>query len=93
MFIIQLCDVQLTSILIQNGRTALMNASEEGHASVVTLLINYKADVNLVDHVCRTNIVLQGINVVCVLRLSLVLITILRRPSRLNLHRTRRCIT
>jgi hypothetical protein len=59
-----------------------MNASEGGHASVVTLLINYKADVNLVDHVSQTNLVLHSINVVCVLRLPLVLNTIIRRPSR-----------
>jgi Ankyrin repeats (many copies) len=38
-------------ILEQDGLTALMMASGKGHASVVTLLLDAKADVNLANNV------------------------------------------
>ena len=37
--------------LNQDGHTALMLASDRGHASVVTLLLDAKADVDLADNV------------------------------------------
>ena len=37
--------------LTQNGQTALMVAASGGHTSVVTLLLDAKADVNLADNV------------------------------------------
>jgi hypothetical protein len=56
-----------------------MRASNEGHASVVTLLINYKADVNLVDHVRESTKTLLSVMFVGVFHLILVLTTIIRR--------------
>jgi hypothetical protein len=56
-----------------------MRASNEGHASVVTLLINYKADVNLVDHVRESMKTLLSVMLVGVFHLILLLTTIIRR--------------
>jgi Ankyrin repeat len=45
-------DLRLTvlySVPIQTGMTALMAAANKGHASVMTLLLDAKADVNLAD--------------------------------------------
>ena len=39
------------SILNQHGQTALLTASDKGYASVVKLLIDAKADVNLTNKV------------------------------------------
>ena len=36
---------------IQNGRSALMNACEKGHITVVETLLNHKANVYLLDNV------------------------------------------
>lgn len=41
------------SILNQNGVTPLTAGAYQGHASVVTLLLNAKADVNHADQVRR----------------------------------------
>ena len=42
------------SILIQEGRTAIMTAANAGHASTVTLLLGAKADVSFVDNVSHS---------------------------------------
>jgi ankyrin repeat protein len=42
---------QYRSILNQHGQTALLTASDLGYASVVKLLIDAKADVNLANKV------------------------------------------
>ena len=45
-------DLRLTvlySVPIQTGMTALMAAANKGHASVMTLLLDAKADANLAD--------------------------------------------
>lgn len=62
-----------------------MKASCEGHASVVTLLMNYKADVNLVDHVRETMSRPLNINLLSFLHLRIVITTIIQRSSRLEL--------
>jgi ankyrin repeat protein len=49
-FLILLC-----LVLNQDGRTALIAASGEGHTSLVPLLLDAGADVNLADNVNQTS--------------------------------------
>ena len=41
----------LEIVFVQMGRTALHVAAEKGHQACVALLVDYKADVEVVDNV------------------------------------------
>lgn len=51
---IKWCNCSLSNFILQDGATALLYAAMSGHASVVTLLLDAKADVNHADIVRQT---------------------------------------
>ena len=53
-------------MVIQNGSASLILAAADGHASVVTLLLDAKADVNHVDEAsCKQKVVWCAQDTVC----------------------------
>ena len=47
-----LLNVHWFCVLLQDGKTALMFASEKGHASVVEMLLDTDADIDASEEVC-----------------------------------------
>ena len=52
LFVTRVCVV----LLVQNGWTSLLQASQEGHDKVARLLLQNGADVNAADKVCKSKI-------------------------------------